>query len=402
MYGSFFLMSVFDLIIVSTVIFACVKLYQDRSKLQVARRGVYLLSLGLLLFGGVYLFDLFLMWIAPSIITMQVAMSWMDQLHLEFHWIVSLIAVLCIASGTGIIVNSLLHVEEKLRTEIEERQISEGEKQTLVAQLYHNQKIEALGTLAGGIAHDFNNIITVILNNAEMMKIKKEQNIDTEDSINNIIKSSERAAGLVKQILTYSRMESVALQPINLSKEVKAALAMVRASIPKNVNITTDLDEDIPLISGDATQISQIVINLCTNANHAIGEHAGEIKVKVKPLNSGSSEFVLLTIEDDGCGIDAECLGRIFDPFFTTKEVDKGTGLGLSAVHGIVENHNANISVKSDLDKGSEFSIKFPLSENMQSVAPVIAIPDVRKNGNILLVEDDTEIGDLYKQHLLS
>lgn len=403
MYDSFILMTIFDLAVVAAVLFVCQKLFRHRAQLGKLGQGFYLLLAGLILLGLFYITDLVLMWVAPYLVTMQVAMNWMDILHLELSWFVALIAVVCIASGVALVANVLLKIQNELESEISERKASEGEKEKLVTQLFHNRKIEALGTLAGGVAHDFNNIITVILNNAEMINLKQEQNLDISDSVENIISSSEKAAALVKQISTYSRLEAATLQPLNLAKEVMGALTMVRKTIPKTIKITSELDDSVPLVSSDATQISQLILNMCGNSHHAISEQEGEIKVAVYATgNEVSVDCVSLSIEDNGCGIEPQDMGKIYDPFFTTKEVNKGTGLGLSAVHGIVENHNAKISVESKIGQGTKFKIEFPIAERMQAVAPSVSIPNIRKNGNILLVEDDLEIGELYKDHLLS
>ncbi|MCZ6594621.1 MAG: PAS domain S-box protein, partial [Bacteroidetes bacterium] len=228
-------------------------------------------------------------------------------------------------------------------------------------------KMEALGTLAGGIAHDFNNILVSILGNAELGLMELSQDRQERAYFENILESGERAANLVRQIVTFSRMEAIRLKSVNLASIISEALKIARATIPTNIEISQDLLEECPNIMADATQIYQIILNLCTNAYHAMEETGGVLEVTLKEvidpspaLEMKAGNYLELSVKDKGCGISKEDQERMFDPFFTTKEVGKGTGLGLAVVFGIVEKHQGKITVDSKIDKGTTISIIFP------------------------------------------
>jgi len=294
-----------------------------------------------------------------------------------------------------------------------ERELNRGLEQTsnelklTQKQLLHSQKMEALGTLAGGIAHDFNNILNVMMGNADLAQDKLPDNSPVKKYLNTVVNSGERAAKLVKQILTFSRLKTENFTTINLSEVVGDAVKMTRSTIPMNVDIQCDIDNEEISILGDVTQVHQIILNLCTNAYHSMNQNGGEIKIELKshqncPVETGGvTDCALLRIKDNGVGISAEVLQRIFDPFFTTKEVGKGTGLGLSVVHGIVDNHNGDISVTSEPGVGTQFEIFFPittqeLDKSIGGVGPTVAT----ESRNILIVDDEVEIVKLYRQFL--
>jgi PAS domain S-box-containing protein len=289
------------------------------------------------------------------------------------------------------------------------RDISETTQ--LEAELQQSRKREALGTLAGGIAHDFNNILASILGNSEMIIMSKIDPQKTESYISNIQESCVRAADLVKQIMTFSRMETMQLHTIDLAKTINNALTIIRASLPANIHISSSINPYCASIKGDETQIHQILFNLCSNASQAIGENGGTIAIDLHQEDTLSydnqkvpKEQVRLSITDTGKGISAENVSKIFDPFFTTKKVGEGTGLGLAVVKSIIESHEGEISVKSVPDQGASFIITFPTCENAKAKPPEPEITIEKKpesaNKHVLIVEDEPHISKLYQEFI--
>ncbi len=242
----------------------------------------------------------------------------------------------------------------------EQREAARREAE-LELQLHHSQKLEALGTLAGGIAHDLNNTLVPIMALTKMTAVRLASGSRERANLDIVYRSSEHARDLVAQILTFSRKSTPASQVISLAAVVREALQMLRASLPSNVRIVDDIATD-GQIFGDPTQINQVIINLVTNAAHAIGDLQGRVTLALTEDRETQPETtsVRLTISDTGCGMDQRTLGRMFEPFFTTKGVGEGTGLGLSIVHGIVANHHGRISVSSEIGAGTVFTIQIP------------------------------------------
>ena len=222
--------------------------------------------------------------------------------------------------------------------------------------------MEAIGTLAGGIAHDFNNILGAIFGYTEM-SLDEAQTENQRQYLHSVLKSAERAKNLVAQILAFSRQHRRESKPLDVRPIVRETLETIRSVIPATIEIRTEIPSDPCPVMGDATQIHQIVMNLCTNAFQAMQGKPGTMTVRLrrqrllpepafsdKPLTAG--EYVLLTVEDTGGGIAQDIRERIFDPFFTTKRVGEGTGLGLSVVLGIVKNHGGAIDVQSEEGTG--------------------------------------------------
>jgi len=281
------------------------------------------------------------------------------------------------------------------------------QRKQLEEQLLQSQKLEALGTLAGGIAHDFNNILATILGKTELLLLNFTEDSPAKKGLEQIYKSGERGADLVRQIMTFSRMDLANFSALNLSNVVADALNMVRATLPANINIIQNLLADCPAIRADETQIHQIILNLCSNAYHAMGERGGDLEVSLTQENSDecictvSGDTCLnLTVTDSGLGIKPEDQERIFDPFFTTKEVGKGTGLGLSVVHGIMEKHQGKITLHSQEGKGSRFSLYFPIIE--QEIEPPSSVKPaaILGQGHILIVEDEPSLANVYQEFL--
>ena len=268
------------------------------------------------------------------------------------------------------------------------------------AALAQAQKIQALGTLAGGIAHDFNNILTAIAGYVELLSEDLPAGDGSHEYVGEIRAASERAARLVRQILTFSRREEPERKVIRLQPVIEEALDLLRASIPAMIEIHSNFDPTTPNVSADATQIHQIVMNLGTNAAHAIGSSGGLIEVTLMPVPldrdqaqaSGglkAGRYVRLSIRDNGSGMDSGILERIFDPFFTTKAPGKGTGLGLAVVHGIVAAHGGGINVNSEPGKGTVFHLLFPATRAVAVSEAALQPTTPRGSGQRILCVDD-------------
>jgi PAS domain S-box-containing protein len=241
----------------------------------------------------------------------------------------------------------------------------------LEAQVFSAQRMESLGTLAGGIAHDFNNILAAILANVSLAADDLSPDHPVQSALAEINEASLRAAALVRQILTFSRRRAPERRVIRLQSVVDEALKLLRATLPASVRIETHFSPTTPEVFADATQVHQVVMNLATNAAHAMSERGGELRLSCErafieerrepalaALRPGT--YALLIVEDTGSGMDAETLKRIFDPFFTTKGPGEGTGLGLSVVHGVMRAHEGGVAVHSVLGRGSRFDLYFP------------------------------------------
>ena len=262
--------------------------------------------------------------------------------------------------------------------DITEQRRSADAQLALAEQLRQAQKMESLGALSGGIAHDFNNILGAILGNAELALAAPANVTGVVESLTAIREAGDRAARLVQQILTFSRRQPHEQTPIRLSDTVSEAVRLLRATIPAGIELSTDFDSAAPLILADATQVHQIVMNLCTNALRALQERAhgagreGHIDVRIDcgvtgvgigreaPGALAPGRFVRLVVRDNGIGMDERTRSRIFEPFFTTRPIGDGTGLGLSVVHGIMATHHGDITVDSAPNEGTTFALYFP------------------------------------------
>ena len=234
-----------------------------------------------------------------------------------------------------------------------------------------SQKLESLGTLAGGIAHDFNNILSSINGNASLALSETTKSSRAHEHLEEIAKAGIRASHLVKQILSFSRPSEQRREIQPLQDVVEEALKLVRSTLPASIQIVTNFAPDLPLTSVDSTQIHQIIVNLATNAAHAIGDKPGKIDLRLDSptlqadditgsLKLNPGRYVRLFVGDNGCGMDPATLARIFDPFFTTKPTGRGTGLGLSVVHGILASYSGAVTVYSEPGKGTAFHLYFP------------------------------------------
>lgn len=277
----------------------------------------------------------------------------------------------------------------------------------LATQLRHAQKMEAIGTLAGGIAHDFNNILGGVLGYADLALQDAPEGHPLRPYLQEILAGGHRAADLVRQILTFSRRGEQRQQPLKLAPVVKEALKLLRGSLPATIEIREAIDGACGPVMGDPGQIHQVMMNLCTNAYHAMREHGGTLTVGLREVDAGaewtSAEFSLepgryaeLSVADTGCGMDAETRRRIFEPFFTTKKQGEGTGLGLATVHGIVKTHRGAVRVQSEPGRGSRFDVLLPLCKLGGELAAEVTGDRVAPAGceAVLLVDNEPAIAD--------
>ncbi|BCO07969.1 hypothetical protein GF1_03450 [Desulfolithobacter dissulfuricans] len=280
-------------------------------------------------------------------------------------------------------------------------------------QLRQAMKMEAIGTLAGGIAHDFNNILSAILGYAEVMKIEAGPHNPLCRDLDKIIQAARRAADLVRQILAFSRQGRNEMRPVRMQYILKEVLKLLRRSFPATILFEEDIDLDCGSILADPSQMHQVMMNLCTNARHAMGQEGGILRVGLhqddftdeaaerihRELSGGT--YLHLEVHDTGCGMEPELLDRIFDPFFTTKEKGQGTGLGLSVVHGIVANHNGVITVESQLGHGAEFHVYLPVLKEEATLSDAGGFRDVPGGSeHILFVDDEKDIGEITRRIL--
>ena len=290
------------------------------------------------------------------------------------------------------------------------RDISHQKK--LETQLKQAQKMEAIGTLAGGIAHDFNNILSSVIGYTELALDNEKRGSFQYQNLQEVLSAGHRAKDLVKQILTFSRQVDQKQKPIQVKPLVKEALRMLRASIPSTVEIEQHVQSDA-LVMGDPTQIHQILMNLCTNAAHAMEDNGGLLTVSLLDAELDSDvishhpdlkpgPYIKLTVTDTGLGISPDVMEKIFDPFFTTKEKGKGTGLGLSVVHGIVRSHGGGIYVYSEPGKGSIFEVCLPVIESRFKPEEKADRPIPTGTERILFIDDEPVITNLGKQVLES
>jgi len=274
-------------------------------------------------------------------------------------------------------------------------------EQDLEKQLLQSQKMEAIGTLAGGIAHDFNNILTSILNSTELALGDVEPDSQTARDLERVLKAAKRGSRVVKQILSFSRPSQEGFRPTDLALVSREVISLMEASLPSNISVHSRITASGVLVDADPTQMHQVILNLCTNAFHALREDGGNLYVELEEetidtetaetLNTSSGKYIKITVADDGLGIDPKIIDNIFDPFFTTKDITEGTGLGLSVVHGIVKGHRGGLRVESDLGAGSRFEIFLPQSSVRNVAEKKMAGGILESQLQILFVEDDVD-----------
>ena len=273
------------------------------------------------------------------------------------------------------------------------------------------QKMEAIGNLAGGIAHDFNNILGAILGYSELALAQAPKEPRLISYLEEVVAAGQRAKELVKQILAFSRRSDQEREAVDLNVLVKDALKMVRATLPATIEIQSTFSDDSAVVFADPTQIHQVLMNLCANAEHAMRENGGMLTLSltaiditenttstVPQLKPGS--YLQLTIQDSGHGMPFQVLDRIFEPFFTTKGLGEGTGLGLAVVHGIIVGHGGNISVVSEVGHGTKFTILFPRLDVVLPLKPEKVLEWPKGTGTVLFVDDEEVLAHWGEQVL--
>jgi len=275
---------------------------------------------------------------------------------------------------------------------------------TMEEQFIHAQKMEALGQFSGGVAHDFNNILATIGGYTELSQIKLTDNPDVREYLGATMKATGRAADLVRQILTFSRDQPQERQLMQLGPVITESMKLLRATIPTTIELETELAPHTPTVLANANQIHQILMNLGTNASHAMKEKPGCLKVRLAPcmVDEAHSDtqlrlrpgfYARISVSDNGAGMEPETLRRLFEPFFTTKAVGEGTGLGLAVVHGIMDSHDGAVTVYSHPGEGTMFHLYFPARDGeAMAVAAVSQEPTPRGQGEQILVVDDEEL----------
>jgi PAS domain S-box-containing protein len=293
--------------------------------------------------------------------------------------------------------------------DITERKLADQHREKLEAQLRQAQKMEAIGTLAGGIAHDFNNILSIIIGNAEILEMSNIS-FSGNSELDQILSASKRAKQLVRQILAFSRQGEQQKLLMSLKPVVKETIEFLRSSIPSVIQIQHYIHHDVPAVIADPTQMQQVLMNLCTNAAHAMEKEGGVLKVELGPISVSEEdarndpevdrgEYVRLTVSDTGHGIEPTLIPRIFDPYFTTKGPEKGTGLGLSVVHGIIKSHGGIIKVYSEVGKGTVFHVLIPKADGVEAKAEekrFRAVPLGKEK--ILVVDDEKHVVEMYQR----
>jgi len=298
-----------------------------------------------------------------------------------------------------------------LARDITERREAEIDKIKMETRLQQAQKMESIGTLAGGIAHDFNNILFPILGYTEFAMSKLPEGNEIRGYLEEVLKGVMRAKELVKQILTFSRQEAQALSLVQIHLIVKETTKLLRASIPATIEIRTNIDPHCGYVLANPTQIHQVLMNLCTNAYHAMRETGGILGIALAPYRLDNREtlkdshlvpgtYLRLEVSDSGYGIEPDTLKRIFEPYFTTKPKGEGTGLGLSVVHGIVTGHGGHITVYSEPGRGTTFHVYLPMAEAEPIMEGAISQAIPFGDESILLVDDEETIVEIIQKML--
>jgi len=295
--------------------------------------------------------------------------------------------------------------------DITDLKLAESDRRKLAVQLEKAQKMEAIGTLAGGIAHDFNNILSSIFGYTQLAQMNIASPEKAKQHMDQVLKGAQRAAALVQQILTFSRQTEYEKKPLKIHLIIKESLKLLRSSIPTTIDIQTDI-RSRAMVLADPTQMHQVMMNLCTNAYHAMMADGGTLTVTLEkqflnrqqiPLENTAvpGEFMKLTVKDTGCGMDERTLAKAFDPYFTTKEIGRGTGFGLALVQAIVAEHQGFVAAESQPGKGSAFSVCIPVVE----ADPEFQIPEkpvhmAKGTETIMVVDDEKDIRHLTRELL--
>ena len=319
-----------------------------------------------------------------------------------------------LATKDGRVINTLLYIRPEyddnnrpvaraIFLDITQHKRAQQEAKRLESALAQAQKMEAIGVLAGGIAHDFNNILGAVIGFSELIIAKEGKDAPHHEYLQNILHAGLRAKDLVNQILSFSRRSERAMQPLQIEPLVKEALKLLRSSLPATIEIHPLATMKLDPVLADPTQIHQIVMNLCTNAAHAMEENGGVLTLELSEVYLDAQDvrlrpglapgkYVELVVQDTGTGIPPEVMDKIFDPYFTTKEKGKGTGLGLSVVHGIVQNHGGAIYFYSEAGRGTTSKVYLPSLEQKEVQEPREFSPPPQGREHILLVDDEPDL----------
>ncbi|MES0371393.1 MAG: ATP-binding protein [Mariprofundaceae bacterium] len=309
--------------------------------------------------------------------------------------------------------NILSHLSDEVASLAKSYEETHKSHELIERQFLQAQKMEAIGTLVGGIAHDFNNILAGMINNLYLVKQKVKDNPDALRNIASIEQLSFRGADLINQLLTFARKDRVTMKPLLLIPFIKETLKLLRSSLPESIEIHHNICKNSLRISGDETQIHQMLMNLFNNARDVLhGRDSPRITVRLKAFHADdkfvkkhshfkAGYYARLSVEDNGSGIPEDHIEHLFEPFFTTKEVGKGTGLGLSMVFGAVKTHAGFVEVESIEGNGATFHIYLPLLENKETAPKPLPEDTVAGHGEmILLVDDDVHILESGKEVL--
>ncbi|MDZ7631709.1 MAG: response regulator [Gemmatimonadaceae bacterium] len=297
--------------------------------------------------------------------------------------------------------------------DITAQKLAAEDRRRLEAQMQHAQKLESLGVLAGGIAHDFNNLLVGILGNASVARDEVEPGTPTEELLTDIEIAARRAAELTTQLLAYAGKGRFNVLPLDVSAAVRETSSLLHSAISRRATLELQLDDQLPHIAADATQVRQVIMNLLTNASDALDDHPGTITLRTGRMHADAAylaeclaadgvspgDFVFVEVSDTGIGMNAETLARMFDPFFTTKFT--GRGLGLAATLGIVRGHRGALHVRSALGTGTVFRVLFPAADPRipasRTPRSVVAIP---RAGTILVVDDEASVREVARRML--
>ena len=291
--------------------------------------------------------------------------------------------------------------------DIGERRKAERERADLRNHLQRAQRMEAMGTLAGGIAHDFNNILMIINGYTEIaMEQELPDDHPARDSMEQVHKAASRARELVQQILAFARQREHEMIQIRVTPIIKETLKLLRASLPATIKISQKLTAESDMIMGDPTQLHQVLMNLCTNASHAMGNEVSVLEIRMTEVNIdfqpglNPGPHLMLSVSDSGRGMEPSVMEHIFEPYFTTKSVGDGTGLGLAVTHGIVKSFGGTIRVRSKPGEGSTFEVFFPITDTEMSEIKTSASIPMGNNEHILIIDDEQGLIDMEKRML--
>jgi PAS domain S-box-containing protein len=283
------------------------------------------------------------------------------------------------------------------------------ERKKLEEQLRQAQKMEAIGTLAGGIAHDFNNILGVIMGYTELLLEEIPEQESQHQNLKQVMAAARRGEEMVKQILAFSRKSEEEKKPVHIDHILEEALKMLRSSLPTTIEIKSQIEGTLGLVMANPTQIQQVIMNLSTNAAHAMRENGGVLEITLKEItikenenelmefNLAPGRYQLMTVKDTGIGMTPGIMERIFEPYFTTKRPGEGTGMGLSVVHGIIKSHGGEIRVFSEPLKGTTFHVYFPVAEDIKEPTIKKDRPIMGGSERILFVDDDNSLAEMGK-----